>query len=119
MFACICWLEFATRPSGIGYPLMHLNRFAVPGPSYLHGSDFTIGIIQIEIVFHVELVFTINHSCTWKYHFQDMLCNLFCMFVAHFSNYSDFREDYMLPMMRVANSLVPTLVAPAVWRSKS
>ena len=25
----------------------------------------------------------------------------------------------MLPMMRVANSLVPTLVAPAVWRSKS
>src|ERR1019366_332884 len=26
---------------------------------------------------------------------------------------------YILPMMRVANSLVPTLVAPAVWRSKS
>src|SRR5579871_3567060 len=28
-------------------------------------------------------------------------------------------QCYMLPMMRVANSLVPTLVAPAVWRSKS
>jgi len=29
------------------------------------------------------------------------------------------RHSYMLPIMRVANSLVPTLVAPAVCRSKS